>query len=540
MSVNVAGLCSVVVFYIVILVMGIIAARKTAKSGTKEDVILADRSMGILLSFFTLTATNVGGGYINGTAESIAFDGLLWTQAPVCYSIAFFIAGVVYAPKVRKAGYVTMFDPFQLKYGRKVGALLFLPQMLGDMFWAASILAALGNTVAVILDFDATWSTVISAAVVIVYTFLGGLYSVAYTDVIQFFFIAVGLYLVFPFAWTHSAVDVSRVSGTWLGTIPTAYIGQYIDTALLLTLGGFPWQIARVSCVMSGAAALVLSIPPAFIGLAGAAADWNQTLYPGEVPLPESRRSFVLPLAMQYLCPLPVSIIGIGAVSAAVMSSADSCILASASVFAKNIYCDIIRPKASDREMVWVLRVSVVVGGVLATLIACTANSVYGLFVLCSDLMYVILFPQFTLVLWFTQSNAYGCLAGYSVAFLLRVLGGEPLIGLPALLRFPLYDEVAGQLFPFRTFSMLCNCAVTIAVSLLTNAVFFRGWVPAKYDKLNCLRQRTIDMVDKRDLEPTATEMVVTAPVRGDSELARRTIRPGALLCEDGNDEKLT
>ena len=56
-------------------------------------------------------------------------------------------AGTVYAPKMRRAAYVTMFDPFQLRYGRKMGALLFLPQMLSDLFWAASVLSALGKYV---------------------------------------------------------------------------------------------------------------------------------------------------------------------------------------------------------------------------------------------------------------------------------------------------------------------------------------------------------------------------------------------------------
>lgn len=532
MYVNVAGLCSVVVFYLLILITGIIAGRKTARSGTKEDILLADRSMGVWLSFFTLTATNIGGGYINGTAESVAFDGLVWTQAPLCYAISLVIAGFVYAPKVRKAGYVTMFDPFQLKYGRKVGALLFLPQMLGDMFWAASVLAALGNTVSVILNFDATWSTVISACVVIIYTIMGGLYSVAYTDVIQLAFIAVGLYLVFPFAWAHEAVDVSRVAGSWIGTVPTPLLGYYLDTTFLLIMGGLPWQtyyqrvlacrthqIARASSIMSGAASIFLSIPPALIGVAGAATNWNETAYGGEATLPASKRSLVLPLAMQYLCPVAISIIGIGAVSAAVMSSADSCILASASVFTKNIYCDIIKSTASNREMVWVLRLSILAVGVLATVIACTANTVYGLFVLCSDLMYVILFPQLTLVLWFKQSNAYGCLAGYFVAFLLRVLGGEKLVGLPALLQFPMYDEVTKQnMFPFKTFAMLCNCLFTIAVSVVTNLVFMRGWLPAKYDRLNCLRQRTIDVIDRQELQPMAKGDEVTSPGREENQ----------------------
>jgi high affinity choline transporter 7 len=83
-------------------------------------------------------------------------------------------------------------------------------------------------------------------------------------------------------------------------------------------------------------------------------ADWNQTSYPtpnGQRELPASERSLVLPLVMQYLVPVPVSVIALGTVSAAVMSSADSVILSSASVFAKNIYCDIIRPKVCCQQI---------------------------------------------------------------------------------------------------------------------------------------------------------------------------------------------
>ena len=49
-----------------------------------------------------------------------------------------------YAKKMREAEYTTMIDPFQRKLGDWMGALLVLPAVCGEIFWSASILAALG------------------------------------------------------------------------------------------------------------------------------------------------------------------------------------------------------------------------------------------------------------------------------------------------------------------------------------------------------------------------------------------------------------
>lgn len=66
--------------------------------------------------------------------------------------------------------------------------------------------------------------------------------------------------------------------------------------------------------------------------------DWNQTTY-GEIPPMEKDESeMILPIVLQYLCPPYISFFGLGAVSAAVMSSADSSILSASSMFARNIY----------------------------------------------------------------------------------------------------------------------------------------------------------------------------------------------------------
>lgn len=54
-------------------------------------------------------------------------------------------------------------------------------------------IAALGSTLSVIIGLHRTWAVIISAAVSSLYTLLGGLYSVAYTDVFQLFCVFVGL-----------------------------------------------------------------------------------------------------------------------------------------------------------------------------------------------------------------------------------------------------------------------------------------------------------------------------------------------------------
>lgn len=46
---------------------------------------------------------------------------------------------------MRRQGYVTMIDPLQDTFGQRMGGLLFLPALCGEVFWAAGILAALGN-----------------------------------------------------------------------------------------------------------------------------------------------------------------------------------------------------------------------------------------------------------------------------------------------------------------------------------------------------------------------------------------------------------
>ena len=83
----------------------------------------------------------------------------------------------------------------------------------------------------------------------------------------------------------------------------------------------------------------------------------------------------------------------------------------------------------------------VVSGGIRcsgATLIALNVKSVYELWFLSSDFVYCILFPQLTMALFFKGANRYGAIAGLIVAFVLRFGGGEPVLGIPQFIPYPM------------------------------------------------------------------------------------------------------
>ena len=122
------------------------------------------------------------------------------------------------------------------------------------------------------------------------------------------------------------------------------------------------------------------------------------------------------------------------------------------------------------------MRIGILLVTSLATLMGLTVKSVYGLWFLCSDLVYVVLFPQLFCVVYFKFTNTYGSMAAYWLGILLRLLAGESLFNVPPVLKYPLFDEQNEiQKFPFRTLSMLICMSVIVVVSLLTNFLFKKG-----------------------------------------------------------------
>jgi high affinity choline transporter 7 len=149
------------------------------------------------------------------------------------------------------------------------------------------------------------------------------------------------------------------------------------------------------------------------------------------------------------------------------MSSVSSSVLSSSSMAAWNIYRPLIRPGAGKDELLKVVKRSVALIGTAATLIALNVRSIYALWFLCADFVYCILFPQLTLALFFKRANRYGSIAGLIVSFVLRIGGGEPMLGIPALIAYPMSED-GTTYFPFRTLATAAGFAAIVLVSLAT------------------------------------------------------------------------
>ncbi|XP_063731206.1 high-affinity choline transporter 1-like isoform X1 [Eleginops maclovinus] len=537
MAVNIPGVAVMMFFYLLVLGIGIWASFKSKREAKKgqgdktEMALLGNRGINLVVGIFTMTATWVGGGFIVGTAEAVYNPsmGLIWAVMPIAATMCFIIGGLFFAEPMRDNKYVTMMDPFQIKYGKVPTAALSLASLISEIMWVTGTLIGLGVTMSVILNLSYTVSIWISAAVAITYTLMGGLYSVAYTDIIQLVLIFISLWLCVPFALTGPAVtDITETAynytyqNPWVGTLEADRAWRWIDNFLLLGLGNLGLQnfhqrtlsaasssTAKITCFAAAFIVPTLGIPPILLGAVAASTNWNMTSYGSPSPVLRGETGLVLPIVLQHLTPTYISIVGIGAVAAAVMSSTDSALLSAASIFTANIYRNIIRPQASEREIQWVIRISVVVVGLAGTSLTFLDNSVLMIWLLRSDLTYTLMLPQLVCVLFFSVSNGYGAVLGCFIGMLLRVLSGEPLLKIPALIKFPggsMVDGVYIQGAPVRTICMLSAVASILLFSYLFSVLFNKDLIPERWDVFNVKAQYSIQTQDelKSDIKDEA------------------------------------
>lgn len=458
-----SGIVSMVVLYLAVWGVGVWSVRGTNAPDALDELMLAGRDLPIWVGLLTMTATWVGGGYINGTAEQAFSAGPLWgAQAGIGYALSLILGGLFYARVMRRCGFATLVDPLERRYGRGTAAVLMVPAVAAELFWCAAILVALGSTFGTVVGLPLVPAILVSAVVAVAYTVGGGLRAVAYTDVIQLFLIVGGLGLAMPVVIGAAGglpAIATAVSGA--GFADAAEAASYGDYFVLLILGGIPWNVyfqrvlsspsprrAVQMSVAAGGLCALMAIPPLLLGLAATSVDWSVVAGPEAAAALEAQPAMVLPWLLRYAVPTWIGVLGLGAIAAAVMSSVDSSILSASSMVAWNGYRRLINPAASADQVARLVKILVVSFGTLATLIALGAGgSVSALWYLCGDIVYCVLFPQLTLALFDRRANRSGALAGLVVSVILR-----------AML----------QIVQFRTVAMLGGLLTALIVSRLT------------------------------------------------------------------------
>jgi len=468
------------------MAVGWYASRKV-RHGTASDLIVAGRQMPLWIAALTMTATWVDGGYLLGTTEATYKSSMqLGIQGGLCFGISLILGGLIFADIMRRFGFTTLIDPFEARYGKRWAAVLSLPALAGELFWSAELLVAIGSTFGVLLGMSLTNAILLSAVVTTAYTALGGMWSVAYTDVFQLALVAIGLAAALPFV-LQGAGGLAHVWMTYVaerpegaGLIPPFHphtslwnggsIVGWWDVSLMLVFGGIPWNCyfqrvlscrtpkdARRQSVLAGVLTILFVVPPLLMGLAAFAYPWTADV----VARLHATPADAMPMLFSRAVPPVIGLLGIAAIVGAVTSSFSSSILSAGSMVSWNGLKRLVWPSLSVAHMARVIRVSILLLGAVATVLALKVQSVQALWFFTSDLVFVLLFPQLLYALFDPKANRIGSVVAFSLSAFLRIGAGEPLLGLPALLAFP-------ETVPFRTIAALAGLVALPIVSRAT------------------------------------------------------------------------
>ena len=492
--------------YAVFLAIGWWASRRLTL-GTAAEYLVAGRAMPFWMATLTMAATWIDGGYLLGTTEGTFGSLASGWQGGVAFGLSLIVGGCVFARRMRRLEFVTLVDPLAARFGETWGAVLSLPAMFGELFWSAELLVAVGASFGVILGVNLTTAIITSAAVVTIYTLVGGMWSVGYTDTLQFALIPIGLFLALPFAlsaaggldacWT-GYVERQGIAARWIpplaaeGYWTAPRIANWWDLSIMLVLGGIPWNcyFQRVqSCqspakaqwhsIVAGLITIAMTIPPLLFGLAAFNFDgWSADARAQLAAAP----AMALPLVLVEATPGAIAVIGLVAIVGAVTSSFSASILSAGSMIGWNVWRGLVSPDISAHAMRRLVRAMVVVLGSLAAVLALRVQSVQQLWFFTSDLVFVLVFPQLVFALFDPRANRTGSIAAFCVSLVLRLGDGEPILALPRLFSVAdwlgpvlpggasVWFDDAGHatLFPVRTAAALAGLVLLPLVSRLT------------------------------------------------------------------------
>ena len=376
-----------IIYLLFMLGIGVYFFAKSKDNGEK-DYFLGGRKMGPWVSALSAGASDMSAWVLMGLPASIYAAGIGQAWIAIGLAIGYAISWIFQAPRLRKftiAADDSITIPQYLSNRflskspaiRIICAIIFL---VAYTVYAASSMKACGTLFETVIGIDATKAMYLAAAIILIYTFLGGFNAVCWTDFFQGMLMLAALLAAPIFALFIIKRDGAAVA---MSELPDGYWNLFANwkdvvSGLGWGLGyfGMPHIIVRYMSLESDKAVK----KSAKIGI-----TWNVLIVIfsvaagciGHVLLGELSDSSTVFIQMtRKLFPALISGVVLTAILAASMSTADSQLLASSSAFASDVYKPIIRKnKASDKEMLWAGRIVVAVISILAVVIASNPNA---------------------------------------------------------------------------------------------------------------------------------------------------------------------
>jgi len=342
------------------------------KAESLEDYLVAGRSVRLWMYIPVMSAVILGGGSTIGGSRLGYTFGISGAWLVIMLGLGIVAVGLLISTNLSNLKAFTLGQVLERRYDKYSGTV---GAAIATVY---SLTIGITQTIAIGVVFNALFgispvvATITGGVIVILYTALGGMWSVTITDLFQWVIMTVGIFLAIPFGLNaiggfdalRQNLDPSFFSMTNIGT------GRILSFFLLYFLGVMIgqdiWQrvftadkpeTARIGNVVAGAYAVVYGLATAFLGMIAV------VLFLPEGGLPDAN----LALPMLIIKAVPVGLTGLvlAALVSAMMSTADAALLASSTLFTNDIYRRFINTDAPEATYTAVSRLSIVVFGVI-------------------------------------------------------------------------------------------------------------------------------------------------------------------------------
>ena len=443
---------AIIGFIILSLVVGVLTSR-LVKSSSKRYMI-AGKSLPLFFIATMLAAQSIDGNSSLGNAGLVYAFGF-WGGAvlPIGLALCLFLTGLFYGQKLNKMGMLTLPDFYYRRFGKTPEGISSILLMISFTILVAGNFAATGYILSTVLQIDLTWAILIGAAAVLVYTYAGGLFSSAYTDIFQIYLAIIAFWAIFLFFYGgYAGFDFAEV----IGATPPGYLdfsgltdianGALINWAAIAALGfgdivalDFMERVfaakspktARNGAFIAGGLTLLTVIPTSMMGIIALYVISSGIISPEQLggPAEEFDPFLSLPtLATWDRVPYPIGAALLMGVLGASMSTANGGLLAISSVISRNlIQRDVLRgimkkPGMEDKKLLMTTRIATIPMMVAAFILASQLPQPGIYLVVAFDIVFAGALAPLTLGLFWKKANTPAAIASLVVGTIVRLV----------------------------------------------------------------------------------------------------------------------